>query len=298
MLAIRFPIFNHFEAALRRSSRTLSVLPYSRVQVRYYTFLGTGTAGGGYSNRGLGISKEGYKMTTNNAPAKIKIDVTSEEILIIFPPQDSICPFCFIGKRKLDRAIEIAKERGMNAEFGVEFHPFLLDPTLREDEPEDKRERYHRKFGKERFEGMEKMMIQRGKQVGINFSYGGKVRQTTDSHRLLALAYEKGGQTMQSNLVEKLFSGYFEREQDVGDRDFLSAQAVAVGLFPNEDETKSWLASDAKRKEVQQGIMKAQAMGISGVPFFVFNNKFAISGAEEPELFVQVFERVCGQAAA
>ncbi|KAL5483569.1 hypothetical protein ACEPAI_8801 [Sanghuangporus weigelae] len=227
-------------------------------------------------------------MTTNNGPAKIKIDVTS----------DSICPFCFIGKRKLDRAIEIAKERGMNAEFGVEFHPFLLDPTLREDEPEDKRERYHRKFGKERFEGMEKMMIQRGKQVGINFSYEGKVRQTTDSHRLLALAYEKGGQTMQLNLAEKLFSGYFEREQDIGDRDFLSAQAVAIGLFPNEDEAKAWLASDAKRKEVQQGIMKAQAMGISGVPFFVFNNKFAISGAEEPELFVQVFGRICGQAAA
>ncbi|KAL5505026.1 hypothetical protein ACEPAH_7689 [Sanghuangporus vaninii] len=289
MLAIRFPIFNHFEAALRPlNTRTLSILPYSRVQAGYYTFWGTGPAGGGYSSRGFGISKKGHKMTTNNAPAKIKIDVTS----------DSICPFCFIGKRKLDRAIEIAKERGMNAEFGVEFHPFLLDPTLREDEPEDKRERYNRKFGKERFEGMEKTMIQRGKQVGINFSYGGKVRQTTDSHRLLALAYEKGGQTMQSNLVEKLFSGYFEREQDVGDRDFLSAQAVAVGLFPNEDETKSWLASDAKRKEVQQGIMKAQAMGISGVPFFVFNNKFAISGAEEPELFVQVFERICGQAGA
>ncbi|EJD07845.1 thioredoxin-like protein [Fomitiporia mediterranea MF3/22] len=223
-----------------------------------------------------------------DTPAKIKIDVTS----------DSICPFCFIGKRKLDRAIEMAKEKGLNADFEVEFLPFLLDPTLKEDEPVSKKLRYEQKFGKERFDSMEAAMIERGKLNGINFSYGGNVRQTTDSHRLLTLAYEKRGQIMQADLVEKMFSGYFEQEQDIGDRDYLTTQAVAAGLFSSVEEAKNWLATDAKKEEVQQGILKAQAMGISGVPFFVFNNKFAISGAEDSELFVQVFERILGEARA
>ncbi|PAV18071.1 thioredoxin [Pyrrhoderma noxium] len=220
-----------------------------------------------------------------DATMKLKIDVIS----------DSICPFCYIGKRKLDRAIDIAKEKGLKLEFDVQFHPFLLDPTLTEDNPVNKRSRYAEKFGKERSVTLEKMMIERGKQSGINFSYGGDVRQTTKSHRLIALAYEKGGQDMQKNIIERLFNGYFEREQDIGDIDFLSTQASDVGLFPTSDDAKIWLESDEKKEEVQTAIQRAQMMGVSGVPFFILNNKYAISGAEESELFVEVFERFCGK---
>ncbi|KAH8110888.1 thioredoxin-like protein [Phellopilus nigrolimitatus] len=223
-------------------------------------------------------------MATISPPKKVKIDVTS----------DSICPFCFIGKRKLERAIDIAKERGLNLDFDVEFHPFLLDPTLDTDVPVSKRMRYEGKYGAERFAAMEKAMVARGRENGINL----QVRQTTESHRLIALAYEKGGMKMQSELIEKLFNGYFEREQDIGDINFLAKEAVEVGLFPGTIEAEAWIVSDEKKTEVQRGIREAQMMGISGVPFFVLNNKYAISGAEDSELFVEVFERFCGQPCA
>jgi len=227
-------------------------------------------------------------MASNGAsPRQIKIDVTS----------DTICPFCFIGKRNLDKAISIAKEKGLNLGYNIQYHPFLLDPTLKPDSARDKRLHYEKKFGKDRFVLMEKMMKERGKKCGIDFSYDGKISQTTDSHRLIAYAYEKGGEEMQLDLIEKLFNGYFEREQDVGNADFLAEQAVGAKLFPTAEDAKAWLATDEKKAEVASEIRDAQMKGITGVPFFVLNNKYAISGAEDPELFVEVFTRLAGTEA-
>jgi len=228
-------------------------------------------------------------MSNPAEPREIRVDVTS----------DSICPFCFIGKRKLERALDIANnEKGLNLKLNIQYHPFLLDPTLTTEKAVDKRERYNEKFGKERFVQMEKQMIERGKDIGINFSYGGKLRQTTDSHRLIELAYDKGGQKTQQDLVERLFIGYFEQEKDVGDPDFLAEQAAGASVFANVEEAKAWIASDAKLAEVAKSIRDAQMMGITGVPFFVLNKKYAISGAQDPELFVEVFERLAGQQPA
>ncbi|KII95542.1 hypothetical protein PLICRDRAFT_170182 [Plicaturopsis crispa FD-325 SS-3] len=223
-------------------------------------------------------------MALANATRKIKIDITS----------DSICPFCFIGKRKLDKAIEVVKQKGLNIEISRQFHPFLLDPTLVDDVPQDKRARYESKFGKERFVQMEKMMKGRGKEVGIEFSYDGPLSQTTNSHRLISLAYDKGGEALQLSLVENLFSGYFEHGADIGSREFLSEQAVKAGVFSSVEECKEWLATDAKKQasEVARGIRDAQLQGISGVPFFVVDEKYAVSGAQDPEVFVQIFEKL------
>ena len=150
MLASLFPIINSFRAASGPlSTRTLRTLvSYPWPEARSYTVSGRATS---YvrsicSRRGPGLAKSRREMSTSSTPMKIKIDVTSVRLAILlqkidekpfflklFALQDSICPFCFIGKRKLDRAIEISKERGMNIDFDVQFHPFLLDPTLPED---------------------------------------------------------------------------------------------------------------------------------------------------------------------
>jgi len=172
------------------------------------------------------------------------------------------------------------------------FHPFVLDPTLKVDSARDKKQHYKQKFGAERFATMEQAMKMRGQDAGINFSYGGKISQTTDSHRLLSYAYDKGGEAMQLDLIEKLFNGYFEREQDNGSMDFLSEQAVAANLFPSADAAKSWLKTDEKTEEVARGIQSAQKAGVTGVPFFVVDDKYAISGAQDPEVFLQVFEKI------
>jgi len=213
----------------------------------------------------------------------LKIDVIS----------DSICPFCFIGKRNLDKAISISAEQNIPLSFDVEFHPFLLDPSQKPgDPPQDKRQRYESKFGKERFAAMKQMMKERGKMVGIDFSYDGPVSQTTDSHRLLSYAYSRGGTPLQSALIERLFSGYFEHNADVGSPEFLATSAVEAGVFPTKEEAKEWVEGDELRNEVTKGVRRAQMMGVSGVPFFLIDQKYAISGAEDPELFVQVFDKI------
>lgn len=110
-------------------------------------------------------------------PIEINVDMTSVcatlvlivNMLIVFPiQQDTICPFCFIGKRKLDRAIAMAKEKGLNVQVRRKMHPFVLDPSLTGDSARDKRAHYINKFGEERFTSMSKVMRERAKEDGIN----------------------------------------------------------------------------------------------------------------------------------
>ncbi|KAL7417058.1 thioredoxin-like protein [Mrakia frigida] len=221
-------------------------------------------------------------MATSVAPRTIKLDITS----------DAICPFCFIGLRKIQAAIASSKAKDPSLNFSLEFHPYLLDPTL-STTPTNKRGRYIEKFGgAERVESMEKMMIARGKEVGINFSYGGNLSQTHNAHRLLTLAYQKGGEKMQLDLVELLFKGYFEDEKDVGDFEFLSESAVGAGVFDSAEEVKSFLATKLLIPEIGKAYARAQALGIQGVPFTVVDGKYGISGAQESETFAEIFDKI------
>jgi len=204
---------------------------------------------------------------------------------------DSICPFCYLGYKKVLAAQEMIKQKMPDVQFKMKFSPFLLDPTLPEDHSVSKRERYTKKFGKEKIEPMEKAMIERGKAYGINFSYGGSIRQTTDSHRLLSKAYEQGGEALQRNILERLFAGYFEQEKDIGDREWLATESESAGLGTKEEILK-FLESDLGKKEVAAEIEHAQDLNVSGVPFFVIDDKYAVSGAQEPETFARVFEQI------
>ncbi|BGP36812.1 hypothetical protein JCM10450v2_000705 [Rhodotorula kratochvilovae] len=216
-------------------------------------------------------------------PVHLNLEITS----------DSICPFCFIGKRRIEEAIR--KSSHLPLTFSLRFAPFLLDPTLPASPGENKRERYIRRFGgAEKVRAMEEAMIERGRACDppIQFSYGGVVSQTTDSHRLIEKAYELKGEEGQLALVERLFKSYFEEEADPGSHAILSRDAVTAGIFPSASEAQAFLASDELRDVVQAGIKKAQLRGISGVPFTIINDKLGISGAQEVETFVEVFEKI------
>lgn len=140
------------------------------------------------------------------------------------------------------------------------------------------------------------MMAERGKPWGINFSYGGSIRNTYSSHRLVEKAWEEGGEKLQTRVVEKLFEGYFENEKDIGDHAWLAEVAVGCDLFEKKEEALDFLKSDELKKETCDEIRKAQSMGISGVPFTVINDKYAVSGAQEPQAFVDVFRKIaCGK---
>ena len=128
-----------------------------------------------------------------------------------------------------------------------------------------------------------------GKDVGINFSFGGKTGNTRDSHRLVQLGKTKGAD-VQTRVVEELFRSYFENEKDITSHDVLREAGVKAGL-PVE-EVKGWLNSDKGGQEVDREVMEAQIRGVSGVPNFVLQGKYEIGGAQDGEAFVKVFERV------
>lgn len=205
---------------------------------------------------------------------------------------DSVCPFCYVGYRRVLAAISRAKAQHLPIDFTISFAPFQLDPTLPLTPGENKRARYVARYGGEiKVAEMEKAMIERGKIEGINFSYGGNISQTVDSHRLIEKARLLKGQQGQLKIVDQFFAAYFENEQDIGSHDVLATGAEQAGIM-TKSEALAFLATSELLPEVKPGFVKAQQRGISGVPFTILNGKLAISGAQETETFLEVFEKI------
>ena len=128
-----------------------------------------------------------------------------------------------------------------------------------------------------------------GKDVGINFKFGGKTGNTRDSHRLIQLGKTKGPE-VETKIVEALFQSYFENEEDITSHDILEAAGVKAGL--DREEVKSWLQSDRGGKEVDREVREAQMKNISGVPNFTLQGMYEIGGAQDPENFNRIFEKI------
>jgi predicted DsbA family dithiol-disulfide isomerase len=129
-----------------------------------------------------------------------------------------------------------------------------------------------------------------GAELGLRFDYAGAVRsRTVDAHRLLHLALQTGGPALQRDLKEAMLAAYFIRAEDLGDHDVLRKTAVDTGLDPG--RVDAVLASQAYVEAVQADIARARAYGANGVPFFVVDQRYGISGAQPTEVFEQVLER-------
>ena len=136
-------------------------------------------------------------------------------------------------------------------------------------------------------------------------SYGGTVRSTLNSHRLIEKAYAVGGSKLQLALINALFHAYFENEQDPGSLDMLSSAAASTGVFPSADEARTFLQSDELTDTVKQGFQTAYQKGITGVPHFELEageqtSPFAraeIPGAQDPQVFENVFKQIVERAA-
>jgi len=217
---------------------------------------------------------------------------TTMKIISIVITADSICPFCYLGFTKIHRAIATVKDRQLPLEFNLRLVPYQLDPTLPTDRPISKRERFAAKFGAARFDQMEKMMSERFKQEGLSITYDGTVRQTTLSQRLIAQAYAVGGAETQMKTVEGIYRKYFSEGKDIGDVAVLVPVSVENGVFEGEETAKAWLEGTEGMEEYNAGVLAAQKAGISGVPFFRINDKWGVSGAQDPEVFVKIFERI------
>lgn len=192
---------------------------------------------------------------------------------------DVVCPWCFVGKRRLDAAL---------AAIGVEdteirWHAFQLNPDL-PPSGVDRLDYLRQKFGTlENVERIHDRVREAGRGAGIEFRFDRITRcpNTFDAHRLLALAASQG---RQSALKEALLSGYFLEGLDLGDHAVLGHLAATAGVSGG---IQAWLAGDAGADEVRADLAAAVRLQISGVPFFIFNGRYALAGAQSPEAFAQ-----------
>lgn len=205
---------------------------------------------------------------------------------------DTVCPWCYMGKRRLERAIKQVQEQTPDATFKVHWLPFQLNPAAG-NEPVNKIQMYNDKFGPSKVAQMVPAMTQTFAAEGLQYSMGGNTGNTRNSHRLLAWAAAEHGLDKQNQLAEALFNGYFCKEQYINDKDFLLSCAESAGL--PRDAAAAVLDDPAGKGEqlVQQEL--GTYAGISGVPHFVINGRHQLGGAQPPEVFVDLFTQLLRQ---
>lgn len=201
---------------------------------------------------------------------------------------DVICPWCFIGKRRLEQALERV---GSAQPAQVLWRPFELNPTMPK-EGLDRRTYLEAKFGgAEALQAMEDRVAQAGEAEGIEFAFDRIARtpNTFDAHRLIWFAGQQG---CQDEVVEALFYSYFTLGRDIGNLDSLTEVAADSGL--NREEVRVFLANDRAVQEVRTEEATGHRLGIRGVPYFLLNGSFSISGAQPLDIFVSALQQVRG----
>ena len=204
---------------------------------------------------------------------------------------DTICPWCFIGKRRLDRALAERPQPGLT----IHWRAFQLNPEMPA-EGMDRQLYLQLKFGgAENAERVYAQVRSAGKDEEIPFAFTAMQRtpNTVDSHRLIRFAAAKG---LQSDIVEALFEAYFLRGEDIGQRDVLAAAAAGAGL--DAGEARAFLDSGLEEQAVRTEDQEARHAGLQGVPTFIVNGQYALSGAQEPEVLCQMFDIGRGDDAA
>ena len=201
------------------------------------------------------------------------------EPLTIDIVSDVVCPWCYLGEKRLEQAL--AEEAGPVA---VRWRPYQLDPTI----PAgglDRAEYMAKKFGDSgRLQSVHENLTRLGAEVGLPFAFDKITRSpnTLDAHRLIRWAASAG---VQSRVVDRLFEAYFVEGRDIGDRVVLTEIAAECGL--DADLVERLLAEGADSEMVRQEVEQAQAMGVSGVPFFIFAGRLGVPGAQEPSVLRQ-----------
>ena len=210
----------------------------------------------------------------------IKLDILS----------DPICPWCYIGKANLDRALS----KHPDHPFEIEWHPFQLNPDMPSDGM-DRRTYLETKFGgKEAAISVYSRIADAAEAAGLKIDFGAieKTPNTIAAHRLIHWAGLEGRQTA---VVSRLFKAYFEEGRDIGDRDVLLEIAEGVGL--DRAMIERLFESDADAADIRGRDAHARQRGVTGVPTFVVANQHVVPGAQPPELWAQVIDELAGSDA-
>lgn len=200
---------------------------------------------------------------------------------------DIMCPFCYIAKKNFEKALENAPFKN---EVEVVWKSFQLDPDLEERSGTVSISEYLMKrkgFSKPHLEQFQRQLKEMGEAAGVTFNQDITIAaETFTAHKLLHLAkeYHKADE-----MEEALFEAHFVNGKNIADVDFLVSLAEQIGL--DKEKTRKILSSDEYSYEVKQDIKEAKNMGISGVPYYILDNKYAVSGAQPVEVFENALQQ-------
>jgi predicted DsbA family dithiol-disulfide isomerase len=224
--------------------------------------------------------------------------VRSRDAVVIDVVSDVVCPWCYIGKRKLEAALDELGRQDSAAKPSVRWHPFQLNPDL-PTQGIPRKTYLHAKFGGARGSGAAEIYARVtavGAEVGIAFDFDRIEIQpnTLAAHRLIAWAQERADAALTRDLVERLFRAYFLQGRAIGEPDELAQIAVEAGL--ELAAARAMLASTENLAAVSAEDREARNVGINGVPFFIFNGSTALSGAHDPETLLQAIAAARSQS--
>ena len=203
---------------------------------------------------------------------------------------DVICPWCYVGKRRLEAALA---SPDMPAQIAFTWRPFELNPDMPAEGVERKVYRA-RKFGEARSAELDVQMASTGRELGIEFAFD-RMRRTPNTRLAHRLIWEADRQNRQDAVVERLFHGYFEEGLDIGRMDVLESVASEAGL--EADGVKQALAGSDSLEAVTRLEQQGYGLGIQGVPFFILLAKYGISGAQPPEFWREALPKIAAEAA-
>jgi len=199
---------------------------------------------------------------------------------------DIMCPFCYIGKRRLEGAL---KQLNLTDEVKITWKSFLLNPDMKTDPSRNSLKYLAETKGwtMEQTQEMVQHVVDMAKEEGLEYNMEDtKVANAMDAHRLIQLAKTLG---KGDEVEERLFRAYFMEGKNIADKEVLVDLGEDVGI--SAERVRESLEKGEFTDRIRQDIQESQQMGVRGVPFFVFNNQYAVSGAQPVELFVQTMEK-------
>ena len=199
---------------------------------------------------------------------------------------DVRCPFCYIGKHKFEKALE---KFSNEAQIEVVWHSFELDPRLRTDPKTNTLDHLAESKGisRSQAEGMTQHAINAAREVGLELNFNkAVVANSFLAHQLIQLAKTK---SLANEAEEALFKAHFSEGKNIDDKEVLLQIGASIGL--GKEAVEDALSSDDFSYKVRQDQAEAQSLGIQGVPYFVFNGKYAVSGAQSTDVFLGALEK-------
>ena len=203
---------------------------------------------------------------------------------------DVMCPFCYIGKRHFEEALSKFSDK---EHIDIEWKSFQLDPTM-PDVVEESQEDYlvkRKGMSRDQIQDMLQNVTAMGKEAGLDFNFDQSIMVNSQkAHQLIQFAKSKG---LGNEIEERLFQAYFTEGKNVADETTLTELGKEIGL--DENELQVAFNDDKYLYQMKQDIQEAQNIGVRGVPFFVFDRKYGVSGAQPTEAFLETLNKSFGE---